>query len=73
MHIIIMYLQHIDLKGGGRFPPWSYVEKPWQVSINCELRIQFVFPAFAINRFANINVCVYHNMVRGQSSQLLDL
>ena len=40
-----------------------------RVSINYELR---ALPTFAINRFANINVCVYYNTVWGQQSQLLD-
>ena len=32
-------------------------------TINCELR---VFPEFAINKFININVCIYYNTVRGR-------
>ena len=36
---------------------------------NCKLQ---VFPTLAINRFANTNVRVYYNMVRGRPPQLLD-
>ena len=58
------------------FPSFQCFNKFSRACVQLSLPSHFeevrVFPVLAINRFANINVRVYYNTVRGQPSQLLD-
>ena len=56
-------------RSGGLLYELTTVGRFLIASIYCEL---WVFPAFAINKFANINVRIYYNMVQGWPLQLLD-